>query len=517
MKRTVDQLRAGVCLSYVNLLLGSMLPMLYTPLMLSMLGEAEHGLYSLACSVSGYLSLLSFGFGSTIVRYLSGYRAEHRTQAVRQVFGFFLVLYTALGVLALLCGWTLAESADAFFGQSVSMQELEKMQHLLRIMALHTALSFPTSVISEVLTAYERYVFRRSMDIVATVAGPAVNLAALCMGYASVGLAAASTLLQAVILAANAVYCVRTLGITPTYRRLPGALVREMIGFSAYVLIGSVADMLFWSTDKVILGMRAGTAAVSVYQIGSAFNAMLIQLSTAISGVLTPRITGMVVKNASSRELSALFIRVGRLQLLVVALAVTGFAVFGQSFLLLWAGESYVESYWIAVLTLFPLCIPLIQNTGISILTAKGRHGFRSLMYLGIAVINVISTWLVVPTLGGVGAALCSCLSYLFGQGLLMNVYYHRVIGLDIPTFWRTMLKNAALPGALMVVGLLLRRYMSFDSWASLLAGICVYTLVYALGMYTLVMGEHEKELFRSPVQRLVHTPGQKRFGRQKQ
>ena len=96
-----------------------------------------------------------------------------------------------------------------------------------------------------------------------------------------------------------------------------------------------------------------------------------------------------------------------------MALIISGFAVFGQAFIHLWAGDEYADAYWIAVLTMFPLCIPLIQNTGLSIVVAQNKHKFRSLTYLGIAIINAISTYLVVPYLGGIGAALCSCITYL--------------------------------------------------------------------------------------------------------
>lgn len=36
-------------------------------------------------------------------------------------------------------------------------------------------------------------------------------------------------------------------------------------------------------------------------------------------------------------------------------------------------------------------------------------------------------TYFVVPYLGGIGAALCSCIAYLVGQGVIMNIYYYRV------------------------------------------------------------------------------------------
>lgn len=504
MKKQINQLRSGVYLSYINLLLGSIIPMFYTPVMLEILGEAEHGLYSLANSAIGYLSLLSFGFGSTILRYLSKYRAENDKAAVQRTFGFFLLLYSALAILVLFGGWILAENAALIFDHSLSIQELQKIKILLLVMALHTALTFPMSVITSVALTYERYVFRRGMDIISTVAGPAINLIVLYMGYASVGMAVAGTVLQIFTLIPNAVYCFCILGIKPTFQRMPGSLIREMVGFSFYVFIGSIVDTLFWATDKVILGMLVGTVTVSVYQIGSTFNNVVMQLSTSISSVLTPKITGMVVKDAPKEALTELFIRVGRIQFLVVGLIVTGFAVFGQPFILLWAGESYADSYWIAVLTLFPLCIPLIQNTGLSIVVAQNKHKFRSIVYLVIAIANVISTYFVVPYLGGIGAALCSCVSYLLGQGLIMNIYYFKIIGIDIPLFWKNILKMAMFPVGMMIVGFFITNWISVNGWIVFFVGVVLYSAVYCFGMYSLNMNDYEKDVIRIPLKKAI-------------
>ena len=504
MKKQINQLRLGVYLSYINLLLGSLIPMFYTPVMLNILGEAEHGLYSLANSAIGYLSLLSFGFGSTIIRYISKYRAENDKAAVQRTFGFFLVLYGALAILVMLGGWLIADNATLIFKRSLSVPELEKIKVLLLVMALHTALSFPLSVITSISLAHERYVFRRSMDIISTVAGPATNLIVLFLGYGSVGMAVAGTALQALMLIPNVVHCVSILDVRPTFERIPRSLIKEMVSFSAYVFLGSIVDMLFWTTDKVILGMLVGTVVVSVYQIGSTFNNIVMQLSTSISGVLTPKITGMVVRDAPKEALTELFIRVGRIQFLVVGLIVTGFAVFGQAFILLWAGASYADAYWIAILTLFPLCIPLIQNTGLSIVVAQNKHKFRSIVYLMIAIANVISTYLVVPYLGGIGAALCSCISYLLGQGLIMNIYYYKVIGIDISLFWKNILRMAIFPGVMMVVGLFIKNAVCFDNWITFFAGVIVYTAIYCLGTYRLNMNDYEKDVIRGPLKKVV-------------
>ena len=201
MKKQINQLRAGVLLSYVNLALGSLIPMFYTPVMLRILGQAEHGLYSLANSTVSYLSLLSFGFGSTIIRYLAKYRAENDREGVRRTYGFFLKLYSLLAVLVVTGGITLTCFAPRLFGQSLTAEELQTVRTLIPILSVQTALTFPFSVFISLIIAHERYLYRRIMDIIATLLTPTFNLIALYLGYASVGMAVAGMSAQILLFA----------------------------------------------------------------------------------------------------------------------------------------------------------------------------------------------------------------------------------------------------------------------------------------------------------------------------
>ena len=101
MGKDRDQLKSGVILSYINLVLSSVIPMLYTPAMLRLIGQEEYGLYSLSATAVGYLTLLSFGFGGTVLRYLSLYRAKGQVEEERRAFGFFLVVYSAIAILVM--------------------------------------------------------------------------------------------------------------------------------------------------------------------------------------------------------------------------------------------------------------------------------------------------------------------------------------------------------------------------------------------------------------------------------
>ena len=501
----VNQLRAGAILSYVNLAIGSIIPMIYTPVMLRILGQAEYGLYSLATSVTGYLSLLSFGLGSTIIRYVCKYKAEGNKEKVRSTFGLFILIYSIITALVLIGGVILSLCTDTFFSKGLTTEEIGKLKVLIVLMAINTGIAFPFSVFSSIITAYERFIFRRFIDIFGTVFGPVSNIILLYLGLGSIGMTISTLLFNLITLPINIYYCCGKLHITPIFRKPEKGFLKEIMGFSVFVFIGTIVDMLFWATDKVILGALAGTTVVAVYNVGATFNNILQQLSQAVSGVIGPKINTMVTLDGDNKKaLTDVFIKVGRLQYLILALVVSGFIAFGQAFLFLWAGEKYAESYYIALLTMIPLVIPYIQNTGLSIVIAQNKHQFRSIVYLIIAILNAVSTYLVVPYWGGIGAAVCSCASYLIGQGIIMNTYYKKVTGIDIFLFWKNILKMSIVPSVLCVSTIFISSYINFYSWPVFLAGVLIYLALYVILEWLVSMNDYEKDVIRVPLRKII-------------
>ena len=80
-----SQLRAGVVLSYINEVVGNLIPFFYTPVMLNLLGQSEYGLYKLATGVTSYLSLASLGVGSAVTRYLIKANTEQGKDAEERI------------------------------------------------------------------------------------------------------------------------------------------------------------------------------------------------------------------------------------------------------------------------------------------------------------------------------------------------------------------------------------------------------------------------------------------------
>ena len=67
--------------------------------------------------------------------------------------------------------------------------------------------------------------------------------------------------------------------------------------------------------------------------------------SSAITSVFLPKVTALIANNSDNKIISDLFIRVGRLQYIIMSFILTGFILFGHSFIKLWAGDNYGESF----------------------------------------------------------------------------------------------------------------------------------------------------------------------------
>lgn len=507
--RKVNELKAGVILSYVNMGIGTVIPLLYTPIMLRLLGQAEYGLYSLSNSVISYLSLLTFGLGGAILRYLTKARTEGDKSELEKIAGLFIVLYALIAFISFVVGVTLTHFTGVFFAKGLSEPERSRLNVLIVIMSLNAAISLLCAPFSSIIICYERYVFRRIIEILSTVAVPILNLAVLYAGYASVGMAAVSTVIQLVFLLVNIAFCRSNLEIRPKYKNPPFFLLKDIFKFSAFVFISTIADLLYWSTDKVLLGAMVGSSAVAVYNIGATFNGILQNMSSAISGVFAPRVNQFVFAKRAISDFSALMIRVGRIQYLVVSLVLSGFIVFGRPFIILWAGTEYESAYEVALLTMTPFVVPLIQNVAFTTITAQNRHQFRSIVYVILAVFNVIGTYLLIPHYGIIGAALCTCAVFLVGHGLIMNWFYYKKIGLDIPEFWRNILKMSIVPVGMIIIALFLRNHISGElSLLKLFAEICVYTAAFCVLSWVFTMNSYEKGLITGLEKKVVCKEG---------
>lgn len=502
MEHKNNQLKIGIMLNYLNMILGNLIPIFYTPIMLSLLGQSEYGLYKLSSSVTSYLSLISLGIGAAITRYLIKAREEQGKDAEERMLGLFVVIFHVIAVLAFIVGTALVFCLPVWYGDALTAPELQRMKILVFLMVCNTALGFSQSPYGAAVSSHERFVFQQCTNIVATCIAPLLNIVMLMLGYASVGMAIASLVVGILSRIVHSVYIRQFMGIRPRYRAMPTHMLRDILTFSFWIFISNVVSQLYNATDTVMMGAvpELATVGVAVYSVGNVFNSIVFSLTTGISSLMSPKVNKMVFSGADHQALTGLAIQVGRLQGLIFSLVVSGFIAFGQPFIRLYAGEGYEDAYWVAILMMMPNMIPLVQSICLSVLVAQNKHKFRALVYLGIAVANVVGTWYLMRIWGIIGAALMTGLALVLGQGIIMNWYYHKKTGLDMIRFWKEVGGIYIAPALLCVAAILLGRVIDYNTVWIMLVSIVVYSVIFLVLNWFFVLNGEEKDFVRNVI-----------------
>lgn len=500
-----NEIKLGALLSYVSLVINNFLGIVYTPFLLSKLGQSEYGLYSLITQIIGYLTVLDLGFGNAIVVYTAKYRAKGEKENEEKLHGMFIIIFCVIGVVASLIGLTLYFNVNNLFGSSMNVDELNKAKIMMLILTFNLAITFPFLVFSSIVTAYERFVFAKIRTIIRNLLMPIIMIPLLIMGYKSVAMVVVVTVLNIYILMSNTLYCFRKLDIKIKFGKFDIKLLKEIFAYSFFIFLSVIVDKINWSVDQFVLGAVAGTIAVSLYSVAAQFNNIYLSFSSAINGLLLPKVSKMVAKEESNEQISELFIKTGRLQYLVMALVITGFVLFGKQFINLWAGKEYNTSYYIACILMIPVTIPLIQNVGISILQAKNLHKFRSVLYALIALANIAASIPLAKMWGGIGSAIGTAASLIIGNGIIINIYYNKKAKINIPRFWLQILKMSLPIIPLAIATFFVLKYVHLTNWITLAIGIGIYGVLYAIMAYIFMMNNYEKELFLKPFYKIIN------------
>lgn len=500
-----SQIKMGIVLSYTAQIIHIVMALVYTPLMLRLLGQSEYGLYQLVFTVVSYLGLLSFGFGSAYVRFYSRFKAKNDINGIAKLNGMFMTVFIIIAGIAVVAGGILVMNIETILKGKMTVGELDTARVLMGLMVVNIAVTFPSSVFDCNITAREQFIFQRIVTILQYILNPFLTLPLLLMGYKSISLVVITTILTFLKLIINGYYCIKKLKIKFVFGNFEFALLREIWVFSFYIFLNMIVDQINWSVGKFILGKFVGTIGVAVFSVGIQINQLYMQLSTSISTVFIPRINKIVSESDGRNILSELFTRVGRIQFIILAYVLVGFIILGKFFILKWAGKGYDNSYVVVLLLIIPVTIPLIQNLGIEIQRAKNMHKFRSILYVFIAVFNIFISVFLVRIYNEIGAAIGTCFSLTVGNIIIMNWYYSAKVKLDMVLFWKSIIK--LIPAVIIsgLFGIILEKLLIVDNIMKFIFVGILYSVSYAIAMWYIGINNYERELFTKPIRKLLN------------
>lgn len=495
----MSQIKKGAILDYLNIGLTNIVGIILTPFIIRQLGNDEYGLYTLIGAFVGYIAVLDLGLGNAIVRFIAKYRAEQDREGEENFLANTFLVYSLISVAIVLVGIGCYYNIEVIFSESLKADQLGKAKIMFAILIFNLALSLPGGTFGAICSGYEHFTYPKSLRITRYIIRSLTVVGILLLGGKAISLVIIDTLLGISVISANAYYVFTKLKVRVRFHFLNKSLLLEVFSYSIWVFVAALAAKFQWTSGQVILGMVTNTTVVAIFAVGVMLGTYYGAFSSAITGLFLPRATKMAVQNSGSKELTDLMIKIGRISFIVLMYILGAFIMFGKQFVFLWVDETYYNAYLIALIIMLAYTIPLVANFGNSVMMAQNKVRFKALLYLTFTVMGMgLGYWFALDygMFGMLGGLM---ISWVIVQ-IITNVYYHKVLKLDMFRFFRELTKKTLWCVLVsFAIGYVIR-FIPGGGWFNFAIKASLYSLFYGLILLNFGVNNYEKELFTNGI-----------------
>ncbi|MBN1461910.1 MAG: oligosaccharide flippase family protein [Armatimonadetes bacterium] len=459
------------------------------------LGKAEYSLWPLVSTVTGFVALIPVGIGSGTGRFLAHALGRRDVQDVERIttsIFFGLLPAAALYTIAIIF-------ASAYFEQifDIPPGTAGIGQWAMLLAGLGGAVRIPFSVYQGGLDAAQQYV---AVSIRETALLVLRALLIVLMFTLSGG---------SLIVVAGVSLFVESCGAVVTWRIarrvVPWQRIRwksfdrrtllRVSSFSGWVLVASVAGLLYWQTDNIVINKLLEPTLLTGYSVVATFLIQTNQLTLLGNSVLSSASTILHARDDTAR-IARMIYRANRITVPMAVPVYLFLALFGSSILTIYLGDSEYASYGVLFAILGgPMILSVTQTANTSVPRAYGRNALNSSVALLAAVANIgLSVYFVtVLNWGLVGVAAGTAIVVLVDKGLFWPWYTARLLSIR----WITMLADTVLLplGHCLPAGIVLAmfRVVGYGSTVAELVVVVVATAAVQV-TYAMIHGLHPED-----------------------
>lgn len=452
----------------------------------------EFGVYGLLITISTYLMLLQHSIeGSAIRQIAAAPPGEPRDRLV----WLALVLYVGAGLLA---GGIIAGGGLLLISVLPIPVRLEgATETAVLALGVVTAAGWPFKAFQDYLRGSQRFLHASIGEILAhltMVTGTIVLVETEAPLWGLVALGAALPVLIGL-------GCFVMLVVTRTLPRLYRSALnrqsaRELLGFSAYLSVMGIADLLIYSLDRVILLVFTSAATVGLFEGAARPHHLVRQVHGTLVVAVFPVASAYVAADDQFRIRELLLRGTRYVHAVVVPLTVT-LVVLAGPILDVWLGDEFRQAGLAMGILVGYWLLNGASGVGTAMLTAKGEVRWLTAYVWAVGLANLALSVVLTWWLGLEGVMLGTTIPYLLSFPFLV-----RKLAATFPVSVRDLLRDALLPAWAVGLGLAavlvpLRVALDPDTLGAVVAlGLAAPAAAY--GAYALLFfGENERRLVR--------------------
>lgn len=488
------QIRNGAILSYAGIILNIFVTLWFMPWMVDTIGSSNYAIYTLANSFVG-LFLMDFGLSAATSKYVTQYRAEGRSDKIRWFLSCIFELYLVIDIIVLV----ILSALYFFLGyiyQGLTPVELELYRGVYIMVVVYSILSFPFVPLTGVLGAYERFTQIQWINIAQKFATVGLSMLGLWL-ITDVRIAVLVNIIIGFASILAKVYLTKQImGLHLKPVKIRWTEIREIVGFSLWSTIISIASRFTFSIAPTMLGIVSNSKQITLFAPANALESYFYTIAAAINGFFLPKISRYVA-NEESERLTRLLIRVGRYQTMLMGLIFSCFCVVGKDFLQLWMGDEFVGASLCAIILFIPDLFTFSQQIASTVVLAENQIKRISIGHVFMAITSVGLMFVLCKPLGAFGVAISIAGAY-FVQFIWNNYVYNKYLTLDMFLFYKECYLKLLFPiAAFTVLAVFLMKCLNLnDIFVDFVVKSIIMVMLY-ISLIIILMDKEEKRLLK--------------------
>ena len=483
-KNSSKNIRLGAVLGYVALILSIVSGLVYTPWIKDVIGKNNYGLYTLSTSLVN-LFLIDFGLSVTANTFLAKYRADNDEKSISIFLTAIYRIFFVLDALILLC-FTVVYFCINYIYAGLTPDEINSLKVIFLIAAGFSVLSFPCTVFSGVLQAYEKFIALKVADILQRVFYIVGSAIVLVLGGGLYGVVLANFGSALLCHFFRYVFLRHETSARANFQaKISKSFVKQILFYSGWAAIQSIGSRFVFNIMPSILGIVSNSNNIATFGFIAQLEGYVYLFGNVMGGFFLPKIARLQKERNAREAIDRFAIKVAKIQFFFVGLIFVGFLCCGIDFVNLWLShdsattEIYVGTLLIISYQLFFVPEMVYYNE-----MYLANH-VRPLAIGSIvkAVLNCILAFLLGYFYGAIGAAISVFISRIF-ELIYINVAYKKYLNVPLGSFFIKSFGKPLLPFFIAVtLGLALYLLLPLkEIYRFIATGICVvacYSLIY--------------------------------------
>lgn len=474
------QITIGALLSYGAIVFNILSGILYTPWIIWEIGSDQYALYTLAMSVVNFF-MLDFGIGSAVSKFLANYYALGQQQEADAFLG---IVYKVFLIISVIIAAIL--SVFYFLAEDIYLKltpaELLTFKRLFIIVAVYSVCSFPFTTFNGVLMANEQFIGLKACNLGQRVLNVCIVVAALICGANVYVLVLANAASNVLFLIVKYMLIRKLTEQRAAIRSWNGMIAKTLFGFSTWVTIMNLAQRCIFNIMPSLIAAVIGSSAVTIFSLAATLESYVYLFADGISGMFLTKVSRILVDDQSGEELTKLMCKVGKFHVYTVGLLFIGFVAFGRDFVNLWLGSGFEAVYVCAILLIFPSIIDAPQQIAKTALLSQSVVKEQAIIYILMAVLNLVLSMFLLPVLGTTGAAISICIAYLV-RTAAMNLLYYKRLSINLGVYFKNTYSHWIVIAVPTLLGGMVINPIISGSWLNLCTKIVVMTVIYLVGV----------------------------------